>query len=226
MSAAPKTRWTLVRKAAACVAPDRDDFAALYEPAVRGYLAARWAGSPWAAMVDDAVQDVFVDLFRDGGALGRAAEGRAGGFRAFLFGVVRVVALRHERERRRKAVRTDDAIEPDDLPADDAGPSSVFDRSWALALLREAGERQREHAEARGDDALRRVELLRLRFREGLPIRDIATLWGEDPARVHHEYARARREYHEALREVVGLHHSGGPEEIEAEVRRLLEVVG
>ena len=37
--------------------------------------------------------------------------------------------------------------------------------------------------------------LLRLRFEEGLPIREIARRWDSDAARVHKHYARAREAY-------------------------------
>ena len=51
--------------------------------------------------------------------------------------------------------------------------------------------------------------LLRLRFHEELPIREIAARWQEDPARLHHEYATARDEFRTALRAVVAFHQPG-----------------
>jgi DNA-directed RNA polymerase specialized sigma24 family protein len=75
------------------------------------------------------------------------------------------------------------------------------------------------HYEAlkRAEVELRRVELLRLRFQEGMPIREIARLRGVDAASLHHEYARARREFRSALRDVIAFHHPGAPEEIDRE---------
>ena len=55
------------------------------------------------------------------------------------------------------------------------------------ALLDEADERYEAAARQKGDAALRRVELLRRRFQEDLPIREIAQQWNEDPARLHKE---------------------------------------
>jgi hypothetical protein len=55
---------------------------------------------------------------------------------------------------------------------------------------------QAEATARSGDRAVRCVELLRLRFQEGLPIRDIATRWNEDAAKLHHEFATARDESH------------------------------
>jgi hypothetical protein len=74
---------------------------------------------------------------------------------------------------------------------------------------------------------VRRVELLRLRFQDGLPIRSIASRWGEDPAKVHHEYATARAEFRAALREVVAFHRPGATAvEIDVACAELLGVVG
>ena len=115
---------------------------------------------------------------------------------------------------------------PDRLPAEDERPSRAFDRAWATALLQEAGDRQAEIASERGAEATRRVELLRLRFEEGLPIREIATLWGVDTDRLHYEYAKARREFRAALLEVVAAHQGGTREEVELECSRLLDFFG
>ena len=85
--------------------------------------------------------------------------------------------------------------------------------------MREAAERQAALAAEHGEAAVRRVELLRLRFHEGMPIREIARLWGIDAAVLHHEYARARQEFLAALRDVVASHHPGPPEEVDPEWR-------
>ena len=37
------------------------------------------------------------------------------------------------------------------------------------------------------------------RVREGLPIREIARLWDEDATKLHHEYAKARKEFQAAV---------------------------
>jgi RNA polymerase sigma-70 factor (ECF subfamily) len=57
------TCWTMVRGAATGGEKERDQFAALYAPVVRDYLAARWARSPLTARIDDTVQDIFVECF-------------------------------------------------------------------------------------------------------------------------------------------------------------------
>ena len=48
------------------------------------------------AASEDAVQEVFVECFRRGGALEAVGAGRVPGFRAFLYGVIRNVARRFE----------------------------------------------------------------------------------------------------------------------------------
>ena len=103
--------------------------------------------------------------------------------------------------------------------------SSVFEREWAASLLKQARALQAERAAAGGEAAVKRVELLRLRFEEGLPIREIAVRLSEDADRLHHEYAKAREEFREALREVVNFHHPGTKAETDAECARLLHAI-
>ena len=67
----------------------------------------------------------------------------------------------------------------------------------------------------------------RRRFHDGLPIRDIAKRWDEDPAKIHHEYAIARDEFRAALREVVTFHHpTASARELERLTAELLATVG
>jgi RNA polymerase sigma-70 factor (ECF subfamily) len=213
------TCWTVIRGAAAGDRRDRAEFARRYMPVIRAYLGARWRGTPLLAETDDATQEVFLDCFREGGALTRVRPGPARAFRAFLHGVVRNVALRTEQARRRSGRPLDSGFDP---PAEDPSLSDVFDRAFARSLIRQAAARQADLARDAGPEALRRVDLLRLRFEEALPIREIARLWDADPAVVHHEYAKARREFRRALAAVVREHHLGDDAEVEAECGRLL----
>jgi RNA polymerase sigma-70 factor (ECF subfamily) len=214
VSISDTTCWTVIRGAAEGRPKDRDEFARRYEPVVRAYLAARWRESDLRGEIDDAVQEVFLDCFRDGGALERAEPGRPGGFRAFLYGVVRNVAFRAERGRGRAGLPLEA-----NLPSRDRSLSDAFDRAWAQALLRQAARVMEARALAAGADAQRRVELLKLRFGEEMPIRDIAKLWNADAARLHHEYATAREEFRAALRDVVAEHQPG---DALAEAERLI----
>jgi RNA polymerase sigma-70 factor (ECF subfamily) len=226
MSDPESTCWTVIQAAAAGSPEDRDRFARRYAPVVRAYLEARWRQSPGRHDRDDAVQEVFVECFRQGGALERADRGRPGGFRPFLYGVTRNVARRFEARRARSPLPPPGDLDLDDVAGPEASLSRVFDRAWAKALLREAADRHAEGARRAGEAALRRVELLRLRFQEGLPVRDIARRWQADPAVLHHEYARARQEFREALLEVVAFHHPGPAAEVERECAGLIALLG
>jgi RNA polymerase sigma factor (sigma-70 family) len=221
VSASPDlTCWTLIRTAAGGDRAARERFARVYRPVVAAYLAARWRGG--GRTPEDAVQDVFVECFRGGGLLAKADPDR-GGFRPFLLAAARNVARRHER----RPVRGRPEELTADPPADDTGPAEAFDRAWARALLREAARVQQEEAERAGPAAVRRVHLLRLRFYEGMPIRDIAARWGEDAAKVHHEYATARQEFHAALQSVVAFHQpNASAEEVARTCRGLVDRPG
>jgi RNA polymerase sigma-70 factor (ECF subfamily) len=226
MAHAESTCWTVIEAAAAGTDASREEFARRYGPVVRASLAARWRRSPCLQELDDAVQEVFVECFKEGGILDRAERGRPGGFRAFFYGVIRNVAFRFERRRARgREQQPPRNLDFDQLEGDDQSLSSVFDRAWARALLREAADRMAQQAQAAGQAARRRVELLRLRFHDGLPIREIARHWRSDPAVLHHEYARAREDFKAILLEVVAFHHPGTPAEIDREYASLLELL-
>ena len=178
---------------------------------MRAYLAARWRGSAPRPDLDDAVQDVFVECFRQGGALEAAGAGPVPSFRAFLYGVIRNVARRIESRPKR-------TFEPlPDVAADEASQSRLFERTWAQAIMAEAAQLQKSRAAEDGAEAVQRVELLRLRFEENLPIRTIAERWNVPAATLHHAYAQARQEFRAALLEVVAFHHPGTPVEVEQE---------
>jgi RNA polymerase sigma-70 factor (ECF subfamily) len=134
--------------------------------------------------------------------------------------VVRNVALRIEHARAQTDRRLDTVVDP---PARERTLSEVFDQAWARALVRQASARQAARAREAGPEALQRVEILRLRFQEGLPIREIATMRSTDPVRVHRDYARARREFRAALVDVVAETMPGTPpSDVEQECARLL----
>jgi RNA polymerase sigma-70 factor (ECF subfamily) len=225
--AGPKsTRWTVIREAAEGDDAARSEFARLYRPVVRAYLEARWHHSPGSSEVEDAAQEVFIDLFREGGALGRAESDRPGGFRAFLYGVVRNIARRFEKKRRRNIERAAGSrIDLDAVEGREEALSRVFDRGWASLVLAEAARHQAKLARDKGEDAVRRVRLLAHRFEEGLPIREIAKLWDVEPAWLHHQYAQAREEFKRALEEVVRSHQGGNEADLEAECTRLLQLL-
>ena len=66
-----------------------------------------------------------------------------------------------------------------------------------------------------------------MRFHEGLPIREIAQQWQVDAVDLHREYAKARKEFKQALREVVVFHQPNQSSvEIERECTELLTSLG
>jgi RNA polymerase sigma factor (sigma-70 family) len=219
MSTPQSTCWTVIRAAAAGSPADRDELARRYLGVVRAYLAARWRGSDLRNDLDDAVQEVFVECFRQGGALEAVGAGRVPSFRAFLYGVVRNVARRFESRPRRAAGPLPD------LQAKEEDLSRLFERTWAQAIMTEAAQLLKQRAGENGPEAVRRVELLRLRFEENVPLRTIAERWATPAARLHHAYALARQEFKAALLAVVAFHHPGSPAEVEQEAAGLLKAL-
>jgi RNA polymerase sigma factor (sigma-70 family) len=219
---ARNTRWTVILGAAAGQPLAREEFARRYEGVIRAYLGARWRGTPFVPEIDDATQDVFVECFKENGALARVDPGHRGGFRTFLFAVVRNVARRFEE---RRALRRERQAPSDlDVPGADETASRAFDRAWARTIMGEATRLMTERARAGGTAAERRVELLRLRFADGRPPREIAEAWGLKPAQVQYEYKRARDEFQAALLDVVRRHDPAG--DPAAECVRLLALLG
>ncbi len=222
MYSAQSTCWSLIRGAADGRDQDREDFALRYGPVARAYFEARWQDSARCSETEDALQEVFVECFRAEGVLARVGTTEIQSFRAFFYGVVQNVARRVEADAgRQRAAVAGSEIDLDRADEDSPSLSEVFDRSWAHALLKEALQVQRADAGAKGERALKRLEILRLRFEDGLPIREIAASWGADPALIHREYLAARRDFRDALTAVVRSHRSGTEADIEAELRQL-----
>lgn len=215
------TSWTLIDAASAGDREAQSRFVSNYLPAVRAYLEARWG--PRRGAVEDAVQDVFWDCLREDGALGRTQPSTSRSFRAFLYGVTRKVAARHEERQRRERARIDSSTPTHGLLAREEALSRAFDRAWAHALLDAAAQRMAAEAAAQGEEAERRVAILRLRFADGLPIREIARRWETSSARLHREYARARLEFRHAL--LVELGRAEDCKTAEAECAQLLDIV-
>jgi RNA polymerase sigma-70 factor (ECF subfamily) len=218
MERGDSTCWTLVRAAASGDAESREAFSRLYGPVIRSYLSARWRVPALHEEVADGVQEVFLQCFKPGGALGRASSDRAGGFRAYLFGIVRNVAgTLEEARRRRRAV----PAEMDAVESDDASLSRVFDRAFARALTREARRLMEDRSGGEGHAALR-VRALELMYEHGLPARDVAARMNLDVSAVYIHLSRGRKEFRAALLEVLaGYHPSDSREDLE---KRCVEI--
>lgn len=218
------TSWTLIEGAAAGGAEDRETFVRRYGPAVRGYLASRWAGSRLLSYLQDAEQDVFFECFRQDGALESVERRRRYGFRAFLFGVVRNVARMNE-ARFQSHGGAPLEVTADNVAGNEDSPSRAYDHAWARSILQETAELQEQQARAAGNEALRRVALLKLRFQEGLSIREISARWQIDPVRVHHDYARARTEFKQALATVLRSQNPDRPHAMQEDWEDLAELL-
>lgn len=215
-----ETSWTLIDAARDGDREARERFATLYAPALRAYFGARWSRTSLANEIDDAMQEVLIDCLRERGALERIDPERL--FRPFLLGVARVVAMRFER---RGGSKDATPLTEEEHEARETRLSIAFDRAFAEQVMREASELQRARAAGVGGVKQRRVELLELRFQQGFSIPEIAKLWGEDPARVHHQYADAREDFRDALREVVSRRNGGVGRDLEGECDWMLEVL-
>jgi DNA-directed RNA polymerase specialized sigma24 family protein len=159
-----------------------------------------------ATETSDATQEVFVECLKPGGVLERADAGH-GDFRALLGAVTRNVARRfEERAIERGRVRPEDSAWLQQVASDENGQATVFDRSWAHALVEEASDRYRELASGDGDAGRRRIELLERRFGSDEAIREIAATWNVPAQHVHNEYKKARKEFDRCLLKVVAFH--------------------
>ena len=216
----------MIQGAASGDQSQRARFAQRYGPVVDAYLSARWRLSPLRADLGDASQDVMLECLKDGGALERADPGRRAGFRGFLRGVVRNVAARCEERVRRRGSQPLHSSDAEHLPGlQEEDLDRVFDRAWAGSIMEQAADRLDELARDGSPAFRRRAELLRLRFRDGVPLRDVAVRWDLQPARIHKDYARAREEFREALREVIAWHLPDAADGIDEECRNLLALL-
>ena len=219
------TSWTLVRAAGHGDAVSRDAFVRLYGPAVRAGLAGLWRLAPSSEAIDDAFQEVFVECLREGGVLDRVADRRPRSFRAFLFGVVKNIARRHDRTRGRQRAGELSSTEFRAVPeAGCSDPALAFDRAWARQMVAEALRRVAvaEQGERR---PISSRQLLDMRFGSDMPVRDIARAYDLDPQIVHRQYELARRRFRAALRDVVAEHEPACDGDVDAECRRIMEAL-
>lgn len=224
MTSGETTSWNLVQQAAAGVPLGRDRFAQVYTEPIRAYLGNRWRGQCFDRELDDAVQDVFLECFRPGGMLARLDADKCSSFRAYLFGVVRNIALRWEQRMARQHRRQPEAKDLDALTDGGDSLSRHFDRAWAHNLLRVAIQTMAAEAQ-QSPEAVRGLEILRLRFQDGVPIRDIARATGEDATLLHRQFARAKRDFERVLRNLLAPRPDAPQEELDQEIDFLLSLL-
>lgn len=201
------THWSVVLGAAAGRAEARDAFCRTYGSIIRSYLCARWRVPFTHENVEEGVQEVFLECFKERGALTRVDPERP--FRAYLYGVTSVTAVALERKwRKRDRDHAVSGFEPDRIERDEATLSHVFDREWARMVGREARVLFAQRA-AEGDAPARRARCLELRYQQGKPPREIAQELGIQVERVYEMLHQAKADYRSALLEVVSQHHPG-----------------
>lgn len=216
----------MIRNAAAGDPSARAVFVARYAPMLRRSFQRRWRHGPLRDCVDDAMQEAFLECLKHEGLLAKAAPIPGKKFRAYLATLTIHVAQRVEARASRNASRTcpsPPAVEP---ASKAAAPAETLDRAWAQALVQEALGEQRRRAAGISEKAEQRLELLEWRFRDGLPIREIAARLSVDPDHLHHQYAKARWDFERALRSVLRRRHPDASEErIEALLVQLADLL-
>lgn len=220
-----ETSWTLIRGAAGGKDAAREEFIARYETFVRRVLGRHWSGRAIAVEMEDTIQNIWVECFKKNGVIERADPNRS--FRAFLCGVIQREEMKVRQKWARDAVRRDKAtFDPEQVLADQTAITRLIDREWALQVMGEAWQAYEQWAEDKGCAALHRVEVLRLRTREGLPPRKIAERVGGDAAQASRDYAQARKEFERTLREIVARHEGDEDKNLDDAVRDLLSLLG
>ena len=130
------TCWSLIHGAVAGDEDARAEFFQRYEAAARRYLGARWKGTPYLPQLEDAAQQVFLECFQEGGALQRVDEERR--FSPFLYGVVKRVAQKFEKDKARELNRkAPGTFHPEQVQIDEASASQAFDRTYWVIETRE-----------------------------------------------------------------------------------------
>ena len=224
MSDFDSTAWAVIEAAAGGDDQAREAFAEQYAPGIRTLLGKRWSNAAHREHIDDAVQDVLVECFKHGGIIEKAEQRETNNFRVFLKTVIRHVAGRYEQRRKRTRERhRSRAFDEAEHAAQQTAASRVLDREWAREVLRAAAAEQAHRAKDISAAARLRVDILRLRFEEGKPIREIAAELELEPPYVHHQFAKAKHDFHRALLRVLRSRRPDALDtELEEECRRLI----
>jgi RNA polymerase sigma factor (sigma-70 family) len=200
----------------------RTAFVARYEPALRRYIAARWRLALNHEQVLDATQEVILECLKENGALSRVDRECNSGFRAFLYGVARNVSLRVEQRRKRRALSS---LTPDLVSVDERHLSAVFDSAFAQVLVSEALEILQQQGTSEGGSL--KWQLLEMNHVDGMPARAIAEARSLAVTQVYKLLHAARRDFRNALLQVLSVQHPGmNLPELEAEMRSLLGALG
>ncbi len=222
MSLSPPALRQLILSAAQGDPESRVLMVSEFEPILSRFFRARWQHTPGLRQdVQEAVQELFVELFRDQGPLQNFDPQRPEGFIPFLLGVARNVGRRIETQRSRRCrfVRPDSW---DRVPGRELECAAELDYRLVYELIQQAWDLHWERAHASGDEAVRRAHILHLRIQHDISIREIAVLWDTDATHLHRQYARARREFR---RVVLDLAREQMPTQLDALGQNLLTLL-
>ncbi len=225
------THWSMVRRAGEECPHERDlaELCRLYWKPLYHFARAQQLDEEAAR---DAVQDFFAGLL--GNNYLSRADATKGRFRSFLMGAFRHQLLdAHDRRMAQKRgggiqfIPMDGYLEETIAhPSGGTSPEEVYDRQWALSVLATASHRLRERMEADGHGA--RLAILEP-FLSGrtpeMSYGKAAELLGVDVGRVKTWIHRLRQRRASLIREVVG-ETVPTLDEVEAELRHLLSVIG
>jgi RNA polymerase sigma factor (sigma-70 family) len=229
------TRWSVVlstRLIDSLQASDAlDKLCRAYRSPLYGYIRRQGYGPEDA---EDLTQAFFAKLLQKN--FWARADPQKGRFRNFL-----LTALRHfladERDRVRTAKRggglptisiDEQGSEERYLEGLDQNISAEqqFDRQWAATILEQARTKLRQECAASGKSALYdRVSLIDGQNESAVPYAVIAQELGMTISAVKSAISRLRARYGELVRQEIA-HTVSSPDEIEAEIRHLLRVIG
>jgi DNA-directed RNA polymerase specialized sigma24 family protein len=216
MSSSDSTSWTLILAAASRAPAEQARFTERYAPVIEAYLVSRLGVPSEHEDVREAIQEVFLQCFKQGGAL-QGVDPARDGFRAFLYGVTRNVALMAERRRARRRERQPPHSGVFERSTDDATLSHVFDAAWAELVVGEARALVEERATRRGGRAVLRAKALELMYRDDLPPREIAPLLVVEVKEVYKLLETGRMEFRAAVLQVMARY---SPEATRPELER------
>lgn len=194
------TSWQLVGLAGANGDDARREFALRYECFARRVLAKRWRGTSFAMFFDDAVQEVFVECFKSHGVIEKADPTRNSSFRSLLFQVIIHVASRFEHSGRNHRTLHIGQDLTEFLQVDDQSGYESVTREEVNELVREALRRMANHE---NDDIRRWATLLDRHACHDETIISMASHDTEVAAKLHREYAKAKKECRATLVDVV-----------------------
>ncbi len=178
----------------------------IYSPVVEAYLRVRWR-SKRGDEIADTVQNVMLDCLRDDGPLTGLGTEQCPSFRAYLFGITRIAALREERLERKLPCPTDpELLTKVPSAVDDVTVTRAFDVAFGAALVKLALERMLNSA-ADAETSLLRQRVLKLRYLEGITPAEIALRTGVEVSRVYKQIESARNDFRGAFLSVVAEQH-------------------